>query len=124
VSLQQQLSDTGVRVRWVRPEAVGIGDISVGHSLLLHPQGWLAWPPTRFDDIDADAIEIVLAQDPELVLIGTGRHQRFLAPALQVTLLQRGIGVECMDSAAAARTFNLLADEGRRVVAALLLGDD
>jgi uncharacterized protein len=124
VSLQQQLPEAGPRVRWVRPDAVGVGDIAVAHSLLLHPQGWAAWAPTRIDEIDATALDVVLAQDPELVLIGTGRRQRFLAPKLQVTLLQRGIGLECMDNAAAARTFNLLADEGRRVVAAMLLGGD
>jgi uncharacterized protein len=47
---------------------------------------------------------------------------RFPAPAVLAALLTRGIGVEVMDNAAAARTFNLLAGEGRRVVAALLIG--
>ena len=42
-------------------------------------------------------------------------------PAVMATCLTRGIGIEVMDNAAAARTFNVLATEGRRVVAAFLI---
>jgi uncharacterized protein len=42
-------------------------------------------------------------------------------PQVAVEFLRRGIGLEAMDNSAAARTYNLLASEGRRVVAAFLL---
>jgi uncharacterized protein len=35
--------------------------------------------------------------------------------------LRKGVGVEVMDNAAAARTYNLLASEGRHVVAGFIL---
>ncbi|HJD45016.1 MAG TPA: Mth938-like domain-containing protein [Candidatus Paenalcaligenes intestinipullorum] len=60
-------------------------------------------------------------QAPEVLLIGTGPQQHFLPPAELAELLKAGIGVEVMDTAAAARTYNILMSEGRKVVAILLL---
>lgn len=57
---------------------------------------------------------------PEVLLVGTGQHQHFLPVAVTRTLLELGIGVEAMSTQAAARTYNILMAEGRRVVAALL----
>ncbi|GIX35624.1 MAG: hypothetical protein KatS3mg126_1403 [Lysobacteraceae bacterium] len=121
MSLQQQLPDGGVRVRWVGEGSVGLVEETVAASFLLLPDRWEPWPPDRFEAIDEAAIDRLLATAPELVLLGTGTRQRFLPPALQARILARGIGVECMDNAAAARTFNLLADEGRHLVAAFLI---
>lgn len=56
----------------------------------------------------------------EVLLIGTGTKQQFLAVEVVSDLLSLGIGVEMMDTPAAARTYNILMSEGRRVVAALL----
>lgn len=58
---------------------------------------------------------------PEIIIIGTGQKQRFISPAIIQPLLAAGIGVECMDTRAAARTYNVLMNENRIVVAALLL---
>lgn len=60
---------------------------------------------------------------PEVVLIGTGHRQTFLAPEITRPLLKLGIGVETMTTQAAARTYNILMSEERRVLALLLLGD-
>ena len=57
---------------------------------------------------------------PELVIFGSGTRIRFPPPALLRTLIERRIGVETMDTAAASRTYNVLLAEGRNVVAALL----
>ena len=63
----------------------------------------------------------MLALAPELVIFGSGQRLRFVAPALLRPLIERRVGVETMDTAAACRTYNVLASEGRAVVAALLL---
>ena len=55
------------------------------------------------------------------MLLGSGTRLRFVAPALLRPLIEQRIGVETMDTPAACRTFNILAGEGRRVVAALLI---
>lgn len=95
------------------------------HSLVVRPDGAPeAWSCQRLDDLTAAHFEALLPGDgppPELVLLGSGRKLRFVAPALLAPLLARRVGVETMDTAAACRTYNILAGEGRRVVAALLI---
>lgn len=122
MSFQQQLPDGSLRVRWVRADAIAVNTSEYTRSLLLSPERVHAeWPPVSLETIDAAALDQLLELHPQVVIVGTGSRQRFLPPALQARLLSRGIGVECMDNSAAARTYNLLADEGREVVVAFLL---
>lgn len=79
-----------------------------------------AWAVKDFAALGEADFAALLAWQPELVLLGTGDVQRFLHPKITAPLFNQGIGIEIMDSAAACRTFNILADEGRRVLAALL----
>ncbi|RMH88360.1 hypothetical protein EBB59_11855 [Lysobacter pythonis] len=79
------------------------------------------WPPRRLADLDAAAINDLLALAPEVVILGTGERQDFPPAEVMAACLQRGVGIESMSNAAAARTFNVLAGEGRRVVAGFLL---
>lgn len=81
------------------------------------------WSPRDIATLDAEAMQTVLALEPEVVILGTGGQQAFPHPEVMAACLQRGIGIECMANAAAARTYDVLAGEGRRVVAAFLLPD-
>ncbi len=74
-----------------------------------------------FETLTSDDIEKIAVLRPEVVLLGTGKIHRFLHPKLSMALSQQGIAVECMTTAAACRTYNILMSEGRKVVAALLL---
>ncbi|MDP3743216.1 MAG: Mth938-like domain-containing protein [Methylotenera sp.] len=74
-----------------------------------------------FKTLTADDFEKIAALKPEVVLLGTGKTHRFLHPKLSVALTQQGVAVECMTTAAACRTYNILMSEGRNVAAALLL---
>ena len=69
--------------------------------------------------LEEPAIADALALEPEVLLLGTGNRQRWPAPKLIAALARRGIGVEVMDTLAAARTYNVLVGEERRVVAVL-----
>ena len=80
-----------------------------------------AWPVGRLSELTADHFARLLSLDPELVVFGSGARLRFVTPALLRPLIERGIGVETMDTVAACRTFNVLASEGRAVAAALLI---
>jgi uncharacterized protein len=95
------------------------------HSLVLTPQGTLhPWPCTRFELLEASHFDSLVEQStepPELIVFGSGTRLRFVPPALLRGLMARRIGIETMDTGAACRTYNILAGEGRRVVAALLL---
>ena len=73
-----------------------------------------ALQPTHID-------ALLLEPLPEVVLIGTGQQQHLLPPALMRQLIARRIGWEVMDTAAACRTYNILAGEGRQVLAALMI---
>lgn len=81
-------------------------------------EGWEAAP---IASLDPAQLEPLLALDPEVILIGTGDAQAFPPPRTMAACLARGVGLEAMTNAAAARTFNVLASEGRRVVAGFIL---
>jgi uncharacterized protein len=89
----------------------------VSPTLLL--EEWAAVDVKALQPAD---LEPALALAPAVLLLGTGATLRFPAPAVLAACLTRGIGIEAMDNAAAARTFNVLAGEGRKVVAAFLIG--
>lgn len=68
-----------------------------------------------------DHVEWVLKTGCEILLFGCGKKQRFIPAQQLIHFVQQGVGVESMDTAAACRTFNVLASEGRKVAAVLLL---
>ena len=80
-----------------------------------------AWPVHRVDDLTPEQFQAVAHLNPEVVLLGTGPRIRFASAAVLRPLIDRGIGVETMDTPAACRTYNILVSEGRSVVALLLL---
>jgi uncharacterized protein len=122
MSLVESRPEGALVVRWVRSGSIAVGNRELERSFLLSPEQLVEnWPAADIDAVDEAAIDAILALEPELVILGSGPRQRFLPPRLQARLLQRGIGIETMDNGAAARTYNLLASEGRRVVAAFVL---
>ncbi|KZC37267.1 MULTISPECIES: Mth938-like domain-containing protein [Rhodanobacter] len=109
-------------VRRVGARGVTLIDRELTCSFLLAPDRAVEnWPVTAADALDASHVEALLALQPELVLLGTGERQAFPAAAFLAGFLRKGIGIEVMDNAAAARTYNLLAGEGRRVIAGFIL---
>ena len=127
MSLQQQLPQGGKRVRWVDGDCIRINDQALRSSFALNPEHiWTADDPSgsplHWQRSDWQAL--LAALKPQILLFGSGERQRFLPPAMLGYLLQHGVGVECMDNHAAARTFNLLADEDRPVVAVFCLGTE
>lgn len=101
---------------------VVINDQVYTRSLILTPEQLVAdWPPQRLEELTVAHIEPIAALAPDVVLIGTGERLHFLGRTLLEPLARARIGVECMDTAAACRSFTVLAAEGRRVAAALLL---
>jgi len=109
-------------VRRVGARSITVVDRELTASFLLAPERAVEqWPVNDVELLDADHVDAILALKPELVLLGTGERQHFPAAAFMAGFLRRGVGIEVMDNAAAARTYDLLAGEGRRVVAAFIL---
>jgi uncharacterized protein len=102
--------------------SVWVGTFRFEHSLLVPWSGEVRpWPAVTLSDLSAEHFEAIAEMTPEVVILGTGARLQFPSPALTRPLIERRIGVEAMDTAAACRTFNVLASEGRRVLAAVLL---
>lgn len=122
MQLAQENPDFTYVLRGVSEAGVLVNQETLVRSFLLTPNAIVQeWRPTSAADLQPDDMQAVLGLEPALVLLGTGLRQRFPSAAAMAALLTRGIGIEVMDSGAAARTFNVLATEGRKVVAAFLL---
>jgi uncharacterized protein len=91
-------------------------------SILVLPSGIRAWDVTEPSQLDAQAFASVLAEagEIELLLIGTGLNLVPLAPQVRQRLRDAGLGIDVMQTGAAARTYNVLVAENRRVAAALV----
>jgi uncharacterized protein len=91
------------------------------HNLVVLPDRIVTdWQPAGFDSLTAADFDLLAGLAPEIVLLGTGARLRFPRPELTRALLEARIGLEVMDVQAACRTYNILAAEERKVVAALL----
>jgi uncharacterized protein len=122
MSLLEQRPEGILTIRQVQPGRITVEARELERSFLLAPDALVEdWGPASFEYIDEAAMQSIIALQPQLVILGSGQRQRFLPPRLQALLLRQGIGIESMDNGAAARTYNLLALEGRRAVAAFVL---
>ena len=100
---------------WVGPALQG-GSVLVPWVGAVEP-----WPLVSAAELSAAHLERIVALKPEVVIYGSGPRLVFPSAALTRVLFERRIGLETMDTAAACRTYNVLASEGRSVVAALIL---
>jgi len=104
------------------PGWVGVDGEKITHSVIISSAGdRIAWAGARFDELDANHFAQLALVQAEVVIFGSGLRLRFPKAAWLEPLIGRRIGVETMDTAAACRTYNILAQEGRSVAAALLL---
>jgi uncharacterized protein len=81
----------------------------------------IAWACRAFDELGPAHFRQLAELDTELVIFGSGATIHFPPPAWLGPLMARRIGLETMDTRAACRTYNILAGEGRKVIAALLI---
>lgn len=95
------------------------GTMGVYPALLLTATRADVWAPPPLDALDTLALAPLLGDPIEFVLLGTGADLRRPPRALIAALEARGVGIEAMDSRAAARAWGVLRAEDRRVAAAL-----
>lgn len=97
-------------------------DMSHRGSLLILPDRMCAWDSLHADSITVASLASVLGQltAPWFLLLGTGKRQVFPSADIRRAFIDAGIGLEVMDTGAAARTYNVLLAEGRPVAAALM----
>ena len=111
----------GNLVRSYEPGLLRINDRIYDHSLVITATSLRRWEVADAALLTAADLRVLLTEEPEVVVLGTGERQRFPPRAVRHALLDAGVGLEIMSTAAAARTYNVLVAEDRRVVAALIL---
>jgi uncharacterized protein len=100
-----------------------VNDRSLARSFIVAPDALAEdWPVADITTMRPADLDALFALQPELIVLGSGETQAFPPAEVMATCLQRGIGLEAMTNAAAARTFNVLASEGRRVLAGFVIG--
>jgi uncharacterized protein len=101
---------------------IEINKIPYSHAVLLSSDGEiLEWGVKSFEDLNPADFTQMASLKPELIIIGTGKRQRFPKPELLKALIEAKVGFEVMDSQAACRTYNILVGEGRQVLLALVV---
>jgi len=105
------------------PGWVGVNEEKIMHNVIITSRGErIAWAAAgRFEDLRMADFEQLARLQAQVVIFGSGRRIRFPRAAWLQPLYEKRIGLETMDTAAACRTYNILAQEGREVAVALLL---
>lgn len=110
-------------IRRCQNGTITVNEQTYSDSVVITPEQLVDdWRPETIDELTADDLGSVAQLGVELVILGTGERQVFPAAHVLEPLINAAVGIEVMDSAAAARTYNILASEGRNVAAAILLG--
>jgi len=122
MQLSEDRPDYAFALRAADGRHAKVNDRVLSRSFLIAPDKLVEdWPVASLADLRPEDLAPVLAMSPALVLLGTGAQQGFPEPAVLGACLTRGIGLEAMSNDAAARTYNVLAAEGRKVVLAMIL---
>ena len=112
----------GILIRSFSEGKLYVNDQIIDNNVMLTSDQIIAdWSPTSLENLSIADFELALERSPEVILLGTGLKQRFPNMHLITEIVRQGIGFEVMNTAAACRTFNVLASEQRQVVAALFL---
>ncbi len=122
MQLVHERPDYAYALRGADAISARVNERTLRASFIVTPQTLVEdWPVRDARTLAVADLAPLLALDPELILLGTGAQQVFPPQATLAACLGRGIGFEAMTNAAAARTFNVLAGEGRRVVAGFVI---
>lgn len=122
MQLNHELPDYAFSLRSADGQTARVNDRTLSASFILSPQQLIEeWPVRESATLTPDDLAPLLALQPEVILLGTGERQVFPPAAVMAACLRQGVGLEVMTNAAAARTFNVLASESRKVVAGFLL---
>jgi len=110
------------QIRGFTPGTIQVNEQTFTQSIIIAPDTLITnWPPQHIEELQAKHVDILAASHPSIILIGTGTTLIFPSIDIYGHLLNRGIGVEIMDTAAACRTYNALTSENRKVVAGLII---
>jgi uncharacterized protein len=109
-------------IRSVSDDAIVVGDKRYVTTIALTAEAVIDnWQKIPIAELRETDFGMLLDVRPEVIVLGTGPTNLFPPRELVFAMARRGVGLEVMDTAAAARTFNVLCGEGRQVAAILYL---
>jgi uncharacterized protein len=109
-------------IKSYQPGKLSLNHGEYQHSIVVYQDQLISdWQVNTINDLTADHIEQLVSMGPKIILLGTGKTHEFPDAAILAHAYQHGIGVEIMQTDAACRTYNILASEGRDVLAALMI---
>ncbi|MDQ2068310.1 Mth938-like domain-containing protein [Natronospira bacteriovora] len=117
--------DARLLIRAYGPGEVRVNNDLITQSFILTPFRLdTGWRPEQFNELQPGDFDAMVAERPEVILLGTGARTRIPRQEILAAVLGQGIGLEFMDTGAACRTFNVLVAEERSVMAGLLMIED
>ncbi|HEY4973126.1 MAG TPA: MTH938/NDUFAF3 family protein [Steroidobacteraceae bacterium] len=115
--------DTDARINLVRryePGLILIGEQRITRPCIVTPQQLLLdWGASSIDDLSEALLAPLWTLGADIALLGAGERQEFPGAAIRAAFRHHGMALECMGLGAACRTYNILANEARRVLAGL-----
>jgi uncharacterized protein len=122
MKLSLDSSSTLYLIEGFTPRSVTVAQREYRHPLIVTPERiFEPWHPQAVAELRIEDFACLSELELEVILLGTGEKQIFPPSLLQVEFGRGGVGFETMNTAAACRTFNILAGEGRKVAAALII---
>lgn len=121
ISREHPLDSDVLTIRRYEPARILVDDRELTSSFLLFGGELRDWPPAHPEELETAHLDALLAYEPELILVGTGRRLNHPGVEMLGYVMGRGVGFELMDTGSACRTYNILVGEGRRVAAGFMM---
>lgn len=110
----------GLSILSYEPGRIETDEATYSTSIIITPKQAIVWRPKTINELTESDIMALLAFDPKIILLGTGSVLTFPPVAIWRGCIEKNVGYEVMDTAAACRTYNVLMSENRNVVAGLI----
>jgi uncharacterized protein len=115
-------NNASYQVKGYQPGTIRVNELTLTRSIIVAPDNLIQdWPPQTIAELTKAHLKVIAEMKPAILLLGTGAVLTFPAAEILGDLINLGIGVEVMNTSAAARTYNALTAENRNVVAALII---
>ncbi|MFZ9035284.1 MAG: Mth938-like domain-containing protein [Francisellaceae bacterium] len=123
MNLELEKPDTEIYVKHFRDGEIILPNETLKTGVIITPDKIImkCWPVSAMDQLTLETIDRLLDEPYDVILLGTGSKLQIPNAKIINAFARLGKALDFMDSAAACRTFNLLAAEGRKVIAAIIV---
>jgi len=120
--LSEDHSNATYQIQSISAGKININGETYTNSLIISPEKLLLnWKPSSVATLTDEDLLLFLEFKPDIILLGTGEKSIIPSTKKLACLLEKQYHVECMNTAAACRTYTILISEGRKVVAGLMI---